>query len=71
MGVYEGRGALGKAIKDLTLRWADTKIEWDDPVSQALEADFLVPMEQDLRNCLAAMDHAAIVLQQVRRDCVE
>jgi hypothetical protein len=71
MGVYEGRGALGKGIKDLTLRWAEVKVDWDDPVSHALENDFLLPLEMDLRNALAAMDHLAIVLQQVRKDCTE
>ena len=71
MGVYEGRGQLGKAMKDLTLRWGEAKLEWDDPVSHALETDFLLPMEVDLRTTLAAMDHIAQVLQQVRKDCTE
>jgi hypothetical protein len=69
MGVYEGRGQLGKAMKDLANRWADTKIHWDDAVSHALESDFLIPLETDVRNALAAMDQAAIVLAQVKKDC--
>lgn len=69
MGVYEGRGQLGKAMKDLVNRWNDTKLQWDDAVSHALEADFLVPLETDVRNALAAMDQAAIVLAQVKKDC--
>jgi hypothetical protein len=69
MGLYEARGQLGKAIKDLGTRWLDTKQAWDDPVSHTLETEFLQPLEADLRNALTAMDHAAIVVSQVRRDC--
>ena len=69
MGVYEGRGQLGKAMKDLATRWGDTKIQWDDPVSHHLESEFLVPLEIDVRNTLAAMDQMAIILAQVQRDC--
>ncbi|CAN5637968.1 hypothetical protein BH09PLA1_BH09PLA1_08750 [soil metagenome] len=71
MGVYEARGQLGKAIKDLMLRWGEAKVGWDDPVSHTLENEFLVPLEIDLRTAIAAMDHAGAVLQQARRDCEE
>ncbi len=64
MGVYEGRGQLGKAIKELNHRWAETKSVWDDPVSRRFEEDFLTPMEVDLRNAVAAMDRVGIVLQR-------
>jgi hypothetical protein len=69
MGVYEARGMLGKAWKDLTLRWLETKVSWDDVVAHKFENEFLLPMEQDMRNSMAAMDHVAVILAQVRRDC--
>jgi hypothetical protein len=69
MGVYEARGMLGKSWKDLTLRWLETKVSWDDVVAHKFENDFLLPMEQDMRNSLAAMDHIAVILAQCRRDC--
>jgi len=28
-----------------------------------------MPLEMDLKNAVSAMDHMAIVLSQVRRDC--
>ncbi|MBC8106028.1 MAG: hypothetical protein H7Z14_05520 [Anaerolineae bacterium] len=71
MGVYEARGQLGKAIKDLGLRFTEAKVGWDDPVAHALESDFIVPLEIDLRNAIAAMDHAGAILQQARHDCDE
>lgn len=69
MGVYEARGQLAKSIKDLEARWADTKMDWDDVVSQRFEERFLAPLDVDLRNATAAMDHVAQLLAQVRRDC--
>ena len=71
MGVYEARGQLGKAMKELATRFAEAKVGWDDPVAHALEADFLVPLEIDLRNAISAMDHAGAILQQARQDCDE
>ena len=71
MGVYEGRGQLTKAMRDLLFRWQETKGAWDDPVSKNIEEKFLVPLEQDLRNALGAMDHMGSVLQQAKHDCSE
>ena len=28
MGVYEGRGQLSKSIKELLLRWNETRMSW-------------------------------------------
>jgi len=69
MGVYESRGQVAKAMKDLTDRWADTKMDWDDVVSQRFEERFLKPLEADLRTATGAMDHVAQLLSQVRREC--
>ena len=69
MGVYEARGQLAKLMKELTDRWGETKVDWDDVVSEAFEKRFLEPLENDLRNATGAMDHMAQLLSQVRRDC--
>ena len=69
MGVYEARGQLAKSLKDLGDRWADTKMDWDDVVSQRFEERFLTPLDVDLRNATSAMDHSAQLLGQIRRDC--
>ena len=71
MGVYEGRGQLGRAMKDLGLRWAEAKTDWTDSVSQDFEKTFLAPLEMDLRMATSAMDHMAQLLAQIRRDCGE
>ena len=69
MGVYESRGQLAKLMKELGDKWSATKTDWDDVVSRRFEERFLVPLEGDLRNATAAMDHMGLVLSQIRREC--
>ena len=69
MGVYESRGQLAKLMKELGDKWADTKMDWDDVVSERFEKRFMDPLEMDLRNATGAMDQMGILLSQIRRDC--
>jgi ABC-type xylose transport system substrate-binding protein len=69
MGVHEGRGTLTRAMKDLMIRWQQTRGEWDDANARKFESERLVSLEQDLRAAVAAMDTMAILLQQIHRDC--
>jgi hypothetical protein len=56
-------------MKDLMLRWAETRSQWDDANAKRFEAERLLNLEQDLRSAVGAMDTMAILLQQIRRDC--
>jgi len=69
MGVYEGRGALSKALKQLENKWAETKMSWDDCRAREFEDRFLVPLQQDLRNAVGAMDQLAVLLTRIRSEC--
>lgn len=69
MGVYEARGQLSKALKDLMLRWNEAKMDWDDAAARAFENSVLEPLQRDAKNAASAMDSAAETLQQVRREC--
>jgi hypothetical protein len=69
MGVYEGRGQLSKAIKQLQMRWQEATSSWHDVASVQFEKKFLEPLEADLKSAVTAMDHMAAVLVQARRDC--
>lgn len=69
MGVYEGRGQLSKAMKQLLLHWAEAKSQWEDAQSRAFEEKYLATLEQDLKQAVGAMDHMALLLGQIRREC--
>ncbi len=71
MGVYEGRGQLSRAMKDLMHRWVEAKSNWDDSNSAAFEEKYLLPLDQDMRSAVSAMDTMAVLLAQARNDCEE
>ena len=71
MGVYEARGMLEKSMKELALKWAETRHAWDDPMSRAFEEKYLANLQIDMRNAVGAMDHMAGLLQQAYHDCGE
>jgi hypothetical protein len=69
MGVYEGRGQLGKGMKELLSAWMDTKTTWRDANADRFEKKHLMPLEMDLRAAVSAMDVMSQLLSQVKRDC--
>ena len=71
MGVHEGRGQLNKAIKELNNRWLEARGQWQDAQAERLEKDYLVPLEADMKSAIGAMDHMAVLLDQIRRECGE
>ena len=71
MGVPEGRGALGKAMKELIMRWRETKSQWRDSNAHAFETRFIVQFEMDAKQAVSGMDTMAHVLQKIKSDCGE
>jgi hypothetical protein len=69
MGVHEGRGQLSKIMKDLTLQWHETRMSWDDARSHEFEKTVLEPLEADLRQAVAAMDHMSGLLNRIYSEC--
>jgi hypothetical protein len=69
MGVYEGKGALTKAMKELTYRWHEARSAWNDARTREFEEEYMNRIESDLKTALAAMDHMAVLIAQARRDC--
>lgn len=69
MGVYEGRGTLGKALKQLEAKWIETLSNWDDVRAKEFEQRFLAPLQLDLRNAVGAMDQMAVLLTKIHSEC--
>lgn len=69
MSVDAGKAKLIKGLKDLRARWELTRASWNDAVSLEFERTYLEPLEQEIRQALAAMDHLGEVLVRVRQDC--
>ena len=69
MGVYEGRGTLSRAMKELENHWLDAKASWDDPRSHEIEERFLRPLDMDLRTAVSAMDQVAVLMSRIKHEC--
>lgn len=69
MGVYEGRGQLGKSMKELMNAWLETLASWKDANAERFEKKHLVPLEMDLRQVVSAMDVMSQLLSAIKRDC--
>ena len=69
MGLYEGRGQLGKLMKDLRDRWRETRMNWDDEQARRFEERFIAPMEIDMRAAISAMEEMAAVVSQIKHEC--
>ena len=69
MGVYEGRGQLSKSLKELTHAWLECRGVWKDANAERFEKKHVIPLEQDLRSAVGAMDVMAQLLGQIKRDC--
>jgi len=69
MGVYEGRGQLSKAFKQLTAQWMETQSQWSDIRAKSFEEKYLKTLESDLRQAGNAMDQMAVLLGQIRKEC--
>ncbi len=68
MGLYEGRGNLNKGLKDLMIKWHQTREDWNDGVAEEFEKKYLEQLEMALRTAISAMDHMAQVLSKADRD---
>lgn len=71
MGVYEGRGALSRGMKDLMNRWLEARSSWDDANSERFEEKYLKSLDRDMRTAVSAMDTMAVLIAQARHDCSE
>jgi hypothetical protein len=71
MGIYEGRGQLAKAMKELMHKWSETKTCWQDTVADQFEQDRLLNLEKDTKVAMTALDHMANIVQQARHEAGE
>ena len=69
MSVHESRGNLAKALKELSLRWAEARRNWDDAQALDFEDKYMRELEANLRSAGSAMDQMAVLLTQAKRDC--
>ena len=69
MSVRAGRTKLLGMMKDLQVKWEQTKSDWNDPMSRELEKTCMEPLERKIRAAAVAMEQMGEVLERARREC--
>lgn len=60
---------LEDALKQLERSWLATRQHWNDPVSQRVEDEFLVPLHAQVRCLLDAANKLAGVVRTAEHEC--
>ncbi len=61
---------LEDALKQLEASWAATRESWNDPISQKVEDDFLVPLHGQVRSMLDAVSKMSLVMRKAEQECL-
>ncbi|MEZ6058823.1 MAG: hypothetical protein R3C19_00510 [Planctomycetaceae bacterium] len=60
---------LQDAMKRLEQQWLETREEWNDPVSQRVEDEFLVPLHGQVQAMLDTVNKLSGVMAKAEREC--
>jgi hypothetical protein len=64
-----GQVQLQEAYKELRLRWADARSQWDDAMSRDFGEQHVDPLERYVRSAVSAMEQLSELVWQARREC--
>ncbi|QOV91625.1 hypothetical protein [Humisphaera borealis] len=68
MGLFEGKGQLDRATKDLMARWSVVRASWRDNVAADFEQQTLLPLQQHVKNATSAMSSAASLITRIKSE---
>jgi hypothetical protein len=69
MNIAANGKALVSLTKELSLRWDETKVSWQDAKSQEFEHKYLVDLMASVERAVAIFDDLAKVIAKVRNEC--
>ncbi|HEY7327935.1 MAG TPA: hypothetical protein VH592_09860 [Gemmataceae bacterium] len=61
--------SLAEGLKTAATLWEEARDGWDDPVSQAFENNYWLPLKNQVESALGALDRLAPVLARARQEC--
>jgi len=69
MSVRAGAGTLAQAMKELSLKWQQTRAHWRDAKAEEFEARIMNVLPDHVSKALEAMEDLEKMLRKVRSDC--
>jgi hypothetical protein len=67
--LFTPAGRIRHAVEDLEAAWAQSRDQWDDPVSQRFQEQQLEPMLPKIKMALDAIGRMHQLLTEAQRDC--
>jgi hypothetical protein len=61
--------SLADGLKTAATLWEEARAGWDDPVSQAFETNYWLPLKMQVESVLGALDRLAPILARAREEC--
>ncbi|HTU21756.1 MAG TPA: hypothetical protein VMG10_27205 [Gemmataceae bacterium] len=61
--------SLADGLKTAATLWEEARAGWDDPVSEAFEANYWMPLKTQVEATLTALDRLGPILARAQQDC--
>jgi hypothetical protein len=61
--------SLADGLKTAATHWEEARAGWDDPIAQAFESNYWLPLKNQVEAALAALDRLAPILARAREEC--
>ena len=69
MSAKESGANLVQALKELTLRWQQTRVHWHDVKSQQFEREYLADLPDHVQRTMSVMQEIDLILKKIRSEC--
>ena len=69
MSTQGSSGNLSGALKELAVRWQETKAHWHDVKSHEFERNYLEKLPNDVGRAMGVIEEIGALLKKVRHDC--
>ncbi|MDA0803021.1 MAG: hypothetical protein O2819_04600 [Planctomycetota bacterium] len=69
MSAHGAKAKLQLALKDFETKWHQLSEVWDDPASRGLNAKYIDPLHDRIRQAIAALEKISEVQLKARREC--
>jgi len=60
---------LSGALKELSMRWQETRTHWHDVKSQEFDRTYLEKLPNDVGRAMGVIEEIGTLLKKVRHDC--
>jgi hypothetical protein len=61
--------SLADGLKTAATHWEEARAGWDDPIAQAFEDNYWLPLKNQVEAALTALDRLAPILARAQEEC--